>query len=361
MIKVKVAEVPVVDLVDGVAVSRLIHGTGATAFGRLPAEQLLHSLAEHRTIGIDTVDTADAWGHCEATVGEFIGTTRYGAGRRPVAITRYSPQPRHRISKADVAAALCRSRERLGMRGAERLDVVLLMWADFSVRHYVQVARHLDALRREGGMAALGVTDFDVARLEELLRAGVRVDCVLAPMSLLDRRATRAVERAGDHEGGAPQSLLAFCEARGIPVLARGVLAGGWLSESFVGALPHAREAPMPNPTLAQYLPCIQALDSGWRPSWSRYQQLLLALDAIALKHGSTIPNVAARWVLDHSPVVALVVGATDASHALENTNVFSLALDDGDRTVIERVLAPCLGPKGDVAQEERRRGPLCV
>ena len=165
------------------------------------------------------MDTADVWGACEATIGEFIESTRFGDGGRTVVLTRYTPEVRYRLSKDDVRAAVRRACKRLGL---ERLDLVQLVWRDFRVRHYVQTARHLSELVAEGLVSGFGVCDFDVARLQELERAGIAVDTVQVQFSLLDRRPERAVERNG---GGSVESMLAYCKARGIAVLARGVLA----------------------------------------------------------------------------------------------------------------------------------------
>ena len=43
---------------------------------------------------------------------------------------------------------------------------------------------------------------------------------------------------------------------------------------------------------------------------WDVLQTILLALDAIAPKHGVSIANVATRWVLDQPAVAAVIVGA---------------------------------------------------
>lgn len=46
---------------------------------------------------------------------------------------------------------------------------------DYGVKNYVAAARHLADLQAEGVCRHIGVTNFDVPRLRELLDAGVRI------------------------------------------------------------------------------------------------------------------------------------------------------------------------------------------
>ena len=201
-------------------ISRIVQGTWQLSgeHGPVDPKRALRTFAEHRAVGIDTIDTSDSWGEAEALAGAFSRTTLHSPlgdpeGRPPPRVlTRYTPEPRYRISKADVAAALRRSCARLGVR---RLDLVQFDWRDFAVRHYVQVAQHLHALVAEGELVgALGVVNFDVVRLKELLEAGVRVSCVQVQISLLDRRAERGVERAAAAAAARGDGLLLLLRRR---------------------------------------------------------------------------------------------------------------------------------------------------
>ena len=92
---------------------------------------------------------------------------------------------------------------------------------------------------------------------------------------------------------------------------------------------------------------------------WALFQSLLVVLRAIGDHHGGTsIANVATRWVLDHPCVGAVIVGMWSvlvapilisemckgtrmgiSDHADENRKVSLLRLTDQDRMVIESVL----------------------
>lgn len=49
--------------------------------------------------------------------------------------------------------------------------------------------------------------------------------------------------------------------------------------------------------------------------NWSWFQRLLETLNTVAQKHGTTISNVASRWVLDKPQTPAIILGARNANH----------------------------------------------
>ena len=131
-------------------------------------------------------------------------------------------------------------------------------------------------------------------------------------------------------------------------VLAYGTLAGGFLSERYLhGADP---EAPLANRSLVKYRLIIDEFGG-----WDRFQDLLVGLKRIASRHGVSIANVAVRWTLERTAVLAAVVGAFDADHLEDNLSVFGFELDDEDRQRLEPF--GDAGPDGDVYSAERVRG----
>ena len=111
-----------------------------------------------------------------------------------------------------------RSRQRLGV---ETIDLLQFHWWSFEHPAYLDAMKHLDALRREGLIRHLGVTNFDTAHLRVLVKHGIPVVSNQVSFSLLDRRA------AGE--------MSAFCLANGVRLLAYGTLAGGLMSERWLG------------------------------------------------------------------------------------------------------------------------------
>jgi aryl-alcohol dehydrogenase-like predicted oxidoreductase len=68
---------------------------------------------------------------------------------------------------------------------------------------------------------------------------------------------------------------------------------------------------------------------------------LLAALKPIADKHGVSIANLGARYILDRPVVAGIIVGARlgIAEHIADNARVFALTLDSQDIAEIETVL----------------------
>lgn len=71
--------------------------------------------------------------------------------------------------------------------------------------------------------------------------------------------------------------------------------------------------------------------------SWDELQDLLSLLKSIADAHNVEISNVAARWVLDHDEVGAVIVGTRlgVSSNVHSNMKVFSFELSQEEREAI--------------------------
>jgi aryl-alcohol dehydrogenase-like predicted oxidoreductase len=234
-----------------------------------------------------------------------------------------------------VEAIVDRSLRRLGQ---ERLDLVQFHWWDYTVPRYVDVALELERLRRKGKIDRIGITNFGTPQVRELLDAGVPLLSHQLQYSLLDDR-----PRHG---------MVELCRERGIGLLCYGTLAGGFLSERWLGV--PAPEAPLANRSLVKYRLVIDEFGG-----WPLFQELLQAIAAVAARHGSDIASVATRLMLDRPGVAAAIVGATSTAHLAAHRRIGELELDEVDRATIEAVTARRRGPRGDVYDLERDRdGP---
>jgi aryl-alcohol dehydrogenase-like predicted oxidoreductase len=236
------------------------------------------------------------------------------------------------LDRAYVRAVVERSLERLGM---ERLDLVQFHWWNYEVPRAVEVALMLKELQAEGKIDRIGGTNFDTPHTRALLDAGVPLVSMQVQYSLLDRRPEHG--------------LAALCAERGVKLLCYGTVAGGFLSERWLGA-PEPQE-PLANRSLVKYKLIVD--DFG---GWPLFQELLETLRDIGRKHGVSLTAVASRWVLDRPQVAGVIVGARNADHLAENLNAFRFALDAADRAAIDAVLARRRGPEGDTYTLERDR-----
>src|SRR6185503_17278988 len=162
-----------------------------------------------------------------------------------------------------------------------------------------------------GKVRAIGLTNFDRPRTEEILRAGVPVASHQVQYSVLDRRPA-----AG---------MTDLCAQHGISLLCYGALAGGLLAPRYLRSADLT--PPLENRSLVKYRLIVEEVGG-----WDRFQQLLACLDAVAARHRVGIGAVAIRWVLDRPGVAGVIVGARHARHLVDIVSASALALTDEDR-----------------------------
>ena len=319
-------------------ISRILKGGWQLAGGHGPValDAALDDMDRFVAAGITTFDCADIYTGVEAMIGQWRKRRRATACGADVQIhTKYVPD-RDRLSthsREDVVRGIERSRTRLGV---ERLDLVQLHWWDYDVPGYVEAAAWLEDLRRAGTIRHVGLTNFDSARVAEIIAAGVQVASHQVQYSVLDRRPARGMD--------------ALCTQHDIGLLCYGALAGGFLSERYLGQPDPL--APLENRSLVKYRLIIEEFGG-----WDRFQMMLSALHGVAGRHGVSIGAVAIRWVLDQPQVTGVIVGARHARHLEATLQACALELDAEDHAAIHRVQVSSSGPDGDVYALERIRG----
>jgi len=286
--------------------------------------------------GFTAFDCADIYTGVEELIGRF--RREYPDLARGVRVHTKLVPDLDRLDCTDgpaVEAIVDRSLWRLGQ---ERLDLVQFHWWDCTVPRYVEVALELERLRRKGKIDRIGITNFGTPQVRELLAAGVPLFSHQVQYSLLDDR-----PRHG---------MVELCRERGIGLLCYGTIAGGFLSERWLGV--PAPEGPLANRSLVKYRLVIDEFGG-----WPLFQQLLQALAAVAGRHDCDVASVATRVMLDRPGVAAAIVGATSTAHLAAHQRTGALELDEADRAAIEAVTAQRRGPSGDVYELERDRdGP---
>lgn len=327
-----------IDLAPNYSISRLLKGGWQLAGGHggIDRAAAIADMAAYYEAGITTFDCADIYTGVEELIGDFRRghIARHGSGSLSQlrVHTKFVPDlaTLAQIDKRQVEQTIDRSLQRLGV---ERLDLVQFHWWDYGVPRYVEVAHWLQELQRAGKIELLGGTNFDTARVRELVDADVPLRSMQVQYSLLDQR---------------PQPTLApYCAASGIQLLCYGSVAGGFLSERWLGAS-EPRE-PYENRSLVKYKLVID--DFG---GWDLFQQLLQQMQKVGQRHGVSIATVAMRWVLQQPQVAGLIVGVRRGDHLADHLKVLSLQLDAGDIATLDTVLAQRQPPSGDVYAVER-------
>jgi aryl-alcohol dehydrogenase-like predicted oxidoreductase/enamine deaminase RidA (YjgF/YER057c/UK114 family) len=289
------------------------------------------AMAQYTSAGLTTFDMADHYGSAELIAGHFHKTNP-----KCELLTKWVPKPGP-VTREQVRAAVARACERLQV---DRIDLMQFHAWRFSDPAWLDALTFLQELKGEGLIGQLGVTNFDTAHLRIAVRTGIELVSNQVCVSLLDRR---AAGRMAD-----------FCGANRITILAYGTLAGGFLTERWLGA-PEPADADLATWSQMKYKRFIDAAGG-----WAAFQEVLAAADRVARRLGVSIANVASRYSLEQPAVGAVIVGARlgQREHVDETAKLFDFALDARSRAELDDAihgLKPIAGDCGD----EYRRSPF--
>jgi aryl-alcohol dehydrogenase-like predicted oxidoreductase len=321
-------------------ISRIIIGGWQFAGGHGAVDQAaaVAALSAFAEAGVLTFDCADIYTGVEDLLGAMRAEIerRHGAAARArIKVHTKCVPDLEKLAEVDRAYIRRGVETSLRRLRTERLDLVQFHWWDYTVPGAVEAAQWLAELQREGKIDRIGGTNFDTPHAAELVAAGVDLISMQVQYSLLDSRPEHG--------------LVAFCRENNVRLLCYGTVAGGFLSERWLGA-PEPRP-PFENRSLTKYKLIID--DFG---GWALFQELLATLAAIARRHGSDIASVASRAILDRPMVAAVIVGARNPVHVASNAAMTGLTLDQADHDAIAAVLVRRQGPMGDTFTLERDR-----
>jgi diketogulonate reductase-like aldo/keto reductase len=252
----------------GPAVSRI--GQGTWNIERAPRGEAIAALRRGLDLGLSHIDTAEMYGDGRAE--EITGEALAGRRHEVFLVSKVLP---HNASKAGTRAACERSLKRLK---TDRLDCYLLHWR--GSYPLAETFAAFEDLRAEGKILSWGVSNFDVADLDEALKlagpGGITCNQVLYHLR----------ERAIEH------AVIPWCEKNGVAVTA--------------------------------YSPFGQDDFPEERSAQGK------ALAEIATAHGAS-PRQIALAFLTRKPCVFAIPKAAKASHAQDNAGALGLRLGDED------------------------------
>jgi aryl-alcohol dehydrogenase-like predicted oxidoreductase/enamine deaminase RidA (YjgF/YER057c/UK114 family) len=318
----------------GLDISRLLCGLWQVADiekggTTLDPERSADDLQAYAAAGFDTFDMADHYGSAEIITGRLLA--RYPEGKRPLAFTKWCPEP------GPMTADVVRKgvQERLDRLGIAKVDLLQFHWWSFEHPAWLDALHEMARLRQEGLIGAIGVTNFDAAHLGLALADGIPLASNQVSFSLVDRRAAGA--------------LSELCMRSGVRLFAYGTLCGGFLSDKWLG---EPEPASITDWSRSKYKRFIDTAGG-----WEAFQGVLGAAGEIARKHKVSISNVATRWVLEHPSVAAAIIGARlgESEHRDDNLKAFSFALDEEDLAQLEAAFAGTQPIPGDCGDEYRR------
>ena len=320
-------------LAAGLEVSRVLTGLWQVADqerggAALETRRAARALEPAVDAGFVTVDVADHYGSAELIAGAL-------RKRRPEVqvLTKWVPEPGV-SSRTDVEAAIQRSLDRIG---TDRLDALQFHAWSYPDPGWLDCLFHLMEIQAEGRIGHLGVTNFDAVHLDLALRSGVSLVSNQVCYSLVDRRP------AG--------RMTHVCRRHGVGLLAYGTLAGGLLSDRWLGAA----EPPIDDSLTWSQMKYRRFIDQAC--GWDRFQAVLRAARRVADRYGVSIANVAVRYVLEQPAVAGVIVGARpgERTHLEDNLRLFDFGLDERSRAELAEAQAALDPIPGDCGDEYRR------
>lgn len=284
--------VPKVTLAGGLEVCRVLNGMWQVsgAHGAVDRTRAVEAMQAYVDAGLTTFDMADIYGPAEEIFGQFNRQLKSKSSGEAVpalqSLTKYVPRPGPMERKV-VEKALRRSMARMQV---ETLDCVQFHWWDYKDKRYLDALGHLSDLQKEGVIRELALTNFDTQRLEEITNKGIRISSNQVQYSLIDQRPAARMQQ--------------FCLDNNIQLLTYGTLAGGLLSERYLGKAEPTSRAELDTASLSKYKNMIDA----WG-DWTLFQELLVTLETVAKRHDCSLASVATRLVLDRPAVGGVIVG----------------------------------------------------
>lgn len=290
-------------------------GGGGWTYG-WGAQDDLESVAAIRRaldLGVNWIDTAAVYGfgHSE----EIVAKALEGISPRPYVFTKCgllddgTRNPKRNLRPDSIRAEAEASLTRLKV---DAIDLYQIHWPH---KGFAEAWKTMAALRKEGKVRWIGVSNFDVAGLDEI-RKIAPVTSLQPPYSLVDPH----VEKAE----------LPYCGTHGIGVIVYSPMYSGLLT----GAMTTQRVASLPSDDW-------RGRDPEFRPPRiDRHLRLVELLRTIGARHGRSPGEVAVAWTLRHPEVTAAIVGARSAAQVDGWIGAADLKLSSVDLEQIEAFCA---------------------
>ncbi len=300
---------------------------GEWRFGWGPQEDSESIATIRRAVerGLNWIDTAAIYGlgHSEEVVGRSLRDIP--RDERPYVFTKCSlvwddsGNTSHSLAPQSIRTEVDASLRRLE---TERIDLYQIHWPVWPASPHgydpgsiEEAWSTLAALRDEGKLAFIGVSNFDVAQLKRIQRIETPTN-LQPPYSMLRPE----IE----------QEILPFCLEHKIGVIPYSPMQSGLLT----GKMTRERIASLPA--------------GDWRRSNRFFQEPMLTrafslverLEEIGARHGRMPGEVAIAWTLRHPAITATIVGARKASQVDELAGALTFRLSRSEEEELDAALA---------------------
>ncbi|MEY2424280.1 MAG: hypothetical protein QOI95_4347 [Acidimicrobiaceae bacterium] len=290
-------------------------------WGAVDVDAATRTIAGAVDHGINFFDTAQAYGFGQAE--RILGDALWSSRRRDqvvIATKGGLVQQGNRIAR-DAGAHSLRNgvEESLRHLRTDYLDLYQVHWPDPRTPA-AETGGVLNQLVQEGKIRYVGVSNYDVAQLEQLRRF-VAVDAIQPPYHLFRQ--------------DVDIDLLPFCADNQIGVLVYGALAHGLLSGAMT---PDTKFAP---DDWRSHSP-----DFAGEP-FAKNLAVVAELEAFAAQRELSLPELAVAWTLAHPAIHVAIMGARSPDHLHDSVAAADVKLEDDDLWEIDRIMTSAVPVRG--------------
>ena len=325
-------------LKNGYTFSRVINGGWQLSEGHalksaIEKKDVLKAFHALVARGFTTFDCADIYTGVEEFYGTFLKEhLAAGGSREDIQFhSKYVPDRTvlAELTPADVRKTVHRTLTRLGV---DQVDMIQFHWWEYNIPGYIEALAELQKLKDEGKIGQVSLTNFDTPRTREIVESGIKISSMQAQYSLFDRRVENGMQD--------------FCRENDIALLCYGALAGGFLTNRWLG---QADPTDWDNRSLVKYRIIID--DFG---GWEAYQELLGMLKKMSDKYDCKIANISSAYILQKEAVGAVIIGTRSSRHIDSNPKTLTTRLEQEDVENIDSFISRHPGPKGEPFELER-------
>lgn len=314
----------------GITVSTVAMGcwaiVGDSTWGPQDEAASLATIQAALDAGVNFFDTAEAYGdgYSESLLGRAL------AGRRHEAVIATKINPSH-LSRDDVRQHCEHSLQRLG---TDYVDLYQIHWPSRSVP-LAETMEALDTLRQQGKVRAIGISNFGLQDLSDLLAVG-RCETNQLPYSLL----SRAIEYA----------IRQKCIDAGIGILCYSPLAQGLLTGKFSSPdeVPEGRARTR---HFSKERPQTRHGETGCEAETFAALEEIRRLSA---RVHAPMATLALAWLLHQPGVTSVVAGARQPDQIVQAAHAADLQLSlevIAELTAATDLVKRMLGPNPDLWQ----------
>jgi aryl-alcohol dehydrogenase-like predicted oxidoreductase len=287
-------------------------------------------------LGVNVFDTAEMYN--DGASERSLGAALKGYRDKAVVISKISPSNCHNVRKHCLA-----SLERLGM---DYLDVYMLHWPinKLAVEHFTsdkslidlpptveEAYAQLDALKKEGLIRSIGMSNFGRTQMEEALATGVQVD--------VNEMSYNIVSRAIEGE------IAPYCMENNVSVIGSMGLQQGLLA----GIYQTVDDVP-PHQAHSRHFSQERGKGTSRHYEAGAEKELFEVIDRLREIAGDLhihIAQLSIAWILKKPFMASTLVGSRNIDELKMNVDACSLEISDETEALIDKISQPVLDIMG--------------